>query len=289
MICPACHRWNLSPMEERWEAVERAEQLYRETNTRFATEQIGLAVRRSGLRLIRIGTPIQREFAAWRYGAQLRSRFRRAWLERGIAQMRDAEGGLAAALFSVGEPALFIPLIPLVVADAIRMSIRGATRVRGIVVRDEVLDVRVRHLGRMAIVADKDARWQLCVPHEKGHAVVSGDAVMPMLGRLLPHVNDVGASSHQVAQAVVKVEHFREPARLIDFALRSKERGLPFAQMLGYEQRLALEMMVNEEQEQHALSGELATLHAAWKDAEEIAAIADGLLVPTQIRARLKE
>jgi hypothetical protein len=39
--------------------------------------------------------------------------------------------------------------------------------------------------------------------------------------------------------------------------------------------RLALEMAANEDIERRALHGELEALHAAWKDAEEIAAIAD--------------
>ena len=39
--------------------------------------------------------------------------------------------------------------------------------------------------------------------------------------------------------------------------------------------RLALEMAANEDIERRALLGELELLHAAWKDAEEIASIAD--------------
>lgn len=41
--------------------------------------------------------------------------------------------------------------------------------------------------------------------------------------------------------------------------------------------RLALEMAANEDIERRALLGELDTLHAAWREAEEIAAIADEL------------
>ena len=40
---------------------------------------------------------------------------------------------------------------------------------------------------------------------------------------------------------------------------------------------VALEMAANEDIERRALLGELDLLHAAWKDAEEIAAIADEL------------
>src|SRR5207237_413052 len=41
--------------------------------------------------------------------------------------------------------------------------------------------------------------------------------------------------------------------------------------------RLALEMAANEDVERRALEGELAELEAAWREAEEIAAIADAL------------
>ena len=41
--------------------------------------------------------------------------------------------------------------------------------------------------------------------------------------------------------------------------------------------RLALEMAANEDVERRALEGELAELEAAWREAEEIAAIADRL------------
>ena len=44
--------------------------------------------------------------------------------------------------------------------------------------------------------------------------------------------------------------------------------------------RLALEMALHEEQERRALEGELAQLELAWREAEEIAAIADNLLLP---------
>lgn len=44
--------------------------------------------------------------------------------------------------------------------------------------------------------------------------------------------------------------------------------------------RLALEMAVHEEDERRALEGELWRLEQAWRDAEEIAAISDNLLLP---------
>ena len=49
--------------------------------------------------------------------------------------------------------------------------------------------------------------------------------------------------------------------------------------------RLALEMALHEEQERRALEGELWILEQAWKEAEEIAAIADNLLLPAATEA----
>jgi hypothetical protein len=52
--------------------------------------------------------------------------------------------------------------------------------------------------------------------------------------------------------------------------------------------RLAIEMAVNESEERRALSGELGALHAAWREADEIAAIADGLTLPPEVEAELQ-
>ena len=54
------------------------------------------------------------------------------------------------------------------------------------------------------------------------------------------------------------------------------------------EYRLPLEMVANEEPERLALEGELKALEDGWRDAEEVAGIADGLLVPEQISESLE-
>src|SRR5690606_10493469 len=76
-VCLSCGRWNLAPIEERWEAVEDAERLYQATSLRTQYENIGIARLRTGMLLVRVGAAPQREFAAWRYGTELRKRRRR--------------------------------------------------------------------------------------------------------------------------------------------------------------------------------------------------------------------
>lgn len=74
VVCRGCRNWNLSPLEERWEAVEACERLYRQTSVRVSSDQIGLETLSEGLDLVRIGTPLRPEFAAWRSGGGLRTR-----------------------------------------------------------------------------------------------------------------------------------------------------------------------------------------------------------------------
>src|SRR3954467_15757938 len=88
VVCPHCERWNLSPLDERWEAIENAERLYRDTRKRVATDNIGLAKLRDGTTIVRIGEPLRPEFAAWRCGDQFGRRRR--------SQMIVAGGALAA-------------------------------------------------------------------------------------------------------------------------------------------------------------------------------------------------
>jgi hypothetical protein len=52
-------------------------------------------------------------------------------------------------------------------------------------------------------------------------------------------------------------------------------------------QRLALEMALHEDAERAALEGELGELERAWREAEEIAGIADDLLVPDSLTGAL--
>lgn len=78
VVCPSCRRWNLTPLEIRWEAIEEAERHYRDTRLRTATEHVGLAKLGDGTELVRIGRPLLPEFAAWRYGDVFRRRWRQA-------------------------------------------------------------------------------------------------------------------------------------------------------------------------------------------------------------------
>ena len=48
-VCPRCGRWNLSPLDERWIAIEQCERSYRSTTLRVSTDNIGLAAASTGV------------------------------------------------------------------------------------------------------------------------------------------------------------------------------------------------------------------------------------------------
>src|SRR3954465_9816381 len=92
VVCRKCERWNLTPMEERWEAVEQCERLFTSTRLRVSSDNIGLSRLREGLELVRIGNPMRPELAAWRYGDQFGRRRRNYLIATGAGVV--ALGGL---------------------------------------------------------------------------------------------------------------------------------------------------------------------------------------------------
>ena len=97
VVCRKCERWNLSPLEERWEAIEQCDRRYRDTRLRVSTDNIGLARLREGLELVRVGPALRPEFAAWRYGDQFGRRRRRAMI-RVTASVGVIGAGIAGAI-----------------------------------------------------------------------------------------------------------------------------------------------------------------------------------------------
>lgn len=105
VVCTRCRQWNLSPLEERWEAIEEGERLFRATHLRVSTDQIGLARAPDGTELIRIGAPQRPEMAAWRYGP----RFAARWKIQGRALA--AAAGVGTVMKSGAGGALLYPAL----------------------------------------------------------------------------------------------------------------------------------------------------------------------------------
>lgn len=297
VVCTHCARWNLTPFEERWEALEECERRFRGSALRVHTDHIGLAQLRSGLELVRVGPALRPEMAAWRYGPQLLHRRRRAMplvaaqaaadtIQRSdVALALINAVGYTAAVSLLGPASLYLFYgVPFVAALSARWSARR--QVASLPHGERPLIVRRSHLRNLRIEADHEAEWRLVVPHDEGHFVATGQSATRTLGGLLARANRIGASEHQVRLAVAKLEYFGTPARLFEFAAQQDARRRPVLS-LGYEQRLALEMAAHEDFERRAIETDLRSLESAWREAEEIAAIADNLLVPQVVEAWL--
>ncbi|MDE3053246.1 MAG: hypothetical protein KGJ70_05120, partial [Gemmatimonadota bacterium] len=100
-------------------------------------------------------------------------------------------------------------------------------------------------------------------------------------GKLLPKINMSGAGKDDVQRAVQLIQDDAGGGR---FFARQAHGGTGRAiKQIPKPVRLALEMSLHEDTERRALEGELAMLEAAWKEADEIAAISDNLLLPAEV------
>jgi hypothetical protein len=308
VVCRRCERWNLTPLEDRWEAIEQAERQFRATRQRVSTENIGLSRLADGTELVRIGAPLRPEFAAWRYGDQFGRRRRRQMLVAGsglgafgAVLAGGAVAGMSIAAFT-GTFAGFISA--LVNGRAEQVVARLRTDVAG------TIAVRRRHLAESSLVHGTAAPLALDLRHEGGEIRVEGPEALRIAGHLMPHVNRFGGKPEIVKSAVTALDSaggadgylerlgkYASEATVVA-SKRSSGRSAPGRSYwtgaytsglfgLNHADSLALEMALHEEAELRALRGELRDLEQAWRDAEEIAAIADGLLTPSSVQNAL--
>ena len=322
VVCAHCARWNLTPIEERWEAVEQCERAFRSRRLRAQTDNVGLAALADGTELIRIGAPLRPEFAAWRYGRVLTGRLQRSVM---IGAGATAVAGAAVAsgvgtsvvvAAAAGGPILFLPAMWLIL---LAQGLRGRMLVTS-VLGDDGRRLRVvgENLQHTYFRVNDDGRLALRLQHIGGRAILTGDRASRALAVLLARVNRRGGGSRTVRRATDLIGEAGDPqdflariaaetgaatrhfeSRWAEHA-RGNRSGLqsPIGQsmwdtrtarvprntgalpVLPAATRLALEMALHESSEQHALETEMASLEQAWREAEEIAGIADGMLMP---------
>jgi hypothetical protein len=299
VVCPSCQRWNLTPIEERWEAIEECERRFRSTRVRVSTDNIALAPLNDGLELVRIGRPLLPEFAAWRYGATFRQRRHRTLAMAGIgavAAVAAAPAILPAVLpaVSLGTLVLGGTFAPLFVPPGVLlMEARDYWQWERVVARvpdarGNPMRIRIKHLwGSSLYLDDAGEAPVLRILHEDGVDHLEGRHALTASGTLLARANRMGAGRGLVRGAVRRIEEMGDSAR---FLMATAQRFTRFrgkrlfatyrrvgAMSLLPVERLALEMAVHEEAERRALDGELAALAEEWRRAEEVARIADAL------------
>ncbi len=323
VVCPSCARWNLTPLEVRWEAIEEAERAYRDTKLRTATEHIGLARLKEGTELVRIGQPMLPEFAAWRYGKIFRNRHLKsqALFWAGLAGQLAYSGGQLLANRSLGPAFLSSSLWGYGTAAAMtagvfvmaRQQFRHRAAVPG--PNGRWLRLRALHAQRSQIVPSPGALgWNLRLHHlrrrgggrlwnsftrghlrdmDPGYTELHDQDATKTLATILPIVNKEGSINAVVQMSVELITEMPDLNPLLAGASRPGKRPMVFKGPTALSQvspvlLLALEMSLHEADERRALEGELGELEDRWREAEEIAAIADGMFLPADIHERLE-
>ena len=304
VICRSCERWNLTPLEERWEAIEECERLFRGTSLRMSTDHIGLARVSEGLELVRVGHPQRPEMAAWRYGDQFGRRRRKYYIVAAggvVAVGAIASGYAALGLFAGGGGAFINGPIQIVAAVRNRRVIARVPTPEGIV-------PVTRGLLSKARIIQSGSDWELSLAYRKTRpngaynwwaykprramdntVILDSRDALPALAAILPTVNGSGGSKRNVQSAVKLVEEAGSASKLLKSAvsLAAKPGWNAMTQgklsKIPIEARLALEMVTHEDDERRALEGELAVLEARWKEAEEIAGISDNMFLPASV------
>jgi hypothetical protein len=295
VVCESCRRWNLTPLEERWEAIEECERLFRATRLRTSTDNIGLGRAAGGLDLVRIGMPQRKEIAAWRYGIALQRRWRSHW--RMIADhaptlsMATSAGTIlyissGSAVISIASSAMSITISKLLKRNSER-----DIRARVVLPDGQVTDMRSLATSgvTMALEEASDGGWKLrCSRGAETYYSREADSMMTLRG-VLAHRNAFGGDDATVARAVDRLVGSDEAHDFIRrLARAARTAGIDRLSAYPAEALLALEMAVHDESERRAMHGELAHLATEWEIAEEIAGIADDMFLPASITERLR-
>src|SRR4029077_1622905 len=276
VICPKCSRWTLAPLEDRLEKIEALARAAGEGRVAAATEQVAL-IRWQQYDFVRVGKPRRMEFATARHGERLQARpqespkfvlpFPLAAVGLAVAVNVTAGGSLGVFVWNVPRGAQWLYT---------RMIGRRSVSVAEPPICERcgsVLQVRARHIAYARVVrqAQSDIALILSCPncHAEGAMLVGRDAQMA-LRQGLTYLALARSGRQRVEDAARLVEGAGGPEQLIHDVAR-RELTL---RSLAPERRLALEMAVDER-------AEVAELERQWRDAEELADIADGLLSTT--------
>ncbi len=288
VICPKCARWNLSPLEDRLERIDTVARAARDAKLLAATDHVAL-LRWQRYDLVRVGKPPRIELAPWRYGERLKAR-QQERLKYVIPLTLAAVGlGIAANVAAGGSLGVFVWNLHRL-GDGLYVTIVGNRKVNLAEppicpTCGTLLNLRAKHVQYARVVpeAHADIAVILSCPHCRHEAAhLTGSDAQAVLRQGLAYLNTTRAGRRRAADAAQVVDQAGGPDRLI----RDVARRELTLRSLRPERRLALEMAVDEQAEVQGLERE-------WRDAEELADIADGTLssdatIEEELR-RLKE
>ncbi|HZE93415.1 MAG TPA: hypothetical protein VEZ49_01825 [Gemmatimonadales bacterium] len=284
VVCPRCSRWNLTPFDDRLERLEAVARAASRGRVAASTDQVAL-IRWERYDFVRVGKPPRVELATWRYGERLRNRQRErmkvvvpltvAAIGLGIAANVAAGGGFGMVVWNIHR-----------VADWIYLRIMGGRKVSLVEPPicahcGNIMQLRARHIQFARLVPDQHAEMAIVVScphcHTEGAQLTANEATH-VLRQGLTYLNLKRGGRRRAEDAAREVDHVGGPDQLV----RDIARRELMLRNLRPERGLALEMAVDER-------AEVEELERQWKEAEELADIADGTLsTSTEIEDELK-
>jgi hypothetical protein len=301
-VCEACHRWNLAPIEERWEALEELDRLVTDRGKLLSqTDNIAL-IRAGEMEIVRVGRATQLvEEAWWRYGRELRERRSRhsrlSWIEMGAALTISVTAGGAWWYFQ-GD----------LLSKIARWRKFGSIAWNGQLdcprCGNVLTQLRFRDTGHLIVVPGTPQRadlehepvgialqWrctQCRYADKEGGLHIAGITAQRVLQRSLAWHHYAGASEKRIREATQAIE----AAGTVDrFAFNVAEKS-PTIESLNKKTRrtesIALEIALNDDAERRLLELELKDLEERWREEELLAAIVDDELTPVPALEKLR-
>jgi hypothetical protein len=286
VVCDKCRRWNLTPLEERWEAIEECEREFSSTRLRASTDNIAVARVPAGLDLVRVGAPKFPELAAWRYGTSLHRRWKTRALPIGALSLGVYAGNALMQASIIGFAAAF-GLMGASVVPAMLVEWRRS-RVRVLLPDGKPTTVNYHLAKHLQLEPDPENGWALRLSAGGATSRSTGSGATHTMRGLLTAMNFFGGRRQQIDSAISLLSTSGDPSRyLARVAAAGRANGSERLTDLPPDVRLGLEMALHEESERRALEGELASLRDEWQLAEEIASIADNMFLPSAVLRRV--
>jgi hypothetical protein len=288
VICQRCGRWNLTPYDTRLDAIAAMERMAAAGRLAATTDQVAL-LRAGPYDVVRVGKPPRIEMAGWRYGERLKAR-QREKLKVVIPVTAAAVGIMVVANVAVGGS------FGAIAWQLNNFSQLGDWMYRGMVGNRKlpieppicgkcgsIMVLRAKHVqhARLSHTTHQDLALLLRCPRcEQVGALLEGSDAEQALRHGLTYVNlKKGRRIRRKAEeAASYVERHGGPEALLVNAARHE---LAVSTLRGAE-GLAMEMAVDER-------AEVRDLEREWRRAEEIAEIADNLLVPPTVEEQLRQ
>lgn len=227
---------------------------------------------------------------AWRYGDRLvAKRSRRLAIAvpvGGLLTVAAVMGvtGLAYMWGAVMAVLGGVTLIPFFVHLLRGSPVDTITKV--VCQHGKVIEVCRYHLSLVMLVRDEDSGEPVAVVpgcEECGMTILAGDAALGLCAVLLPRMSRFGASATQISAALELLDSTGTPMKLLAHCSRTPVSVASLPKIT----RLALEIASHEDFERRVVEGDLEKLTEDWKAAEEIASIADNLLVPLPVEGMI--